>query len=86
MRGVRPIERSLEGQSTAEAAAARSYCLAVRRALTDDGRPPLGAAGRKLTGRLEAMADSLERVQQGRTAEAAPAAASGPTEQQERGG
>jgi hypothetical protein len=86
VRGVRPIERSLEGQSTAEAAAARSYCLAVRSALTDDGRPPLAASGLKLKGRLEAIADSLERVQQGRTAEAAPAAASGPTEQQERGG
>ncbi len=86
VRGVRPIERSLAGQRTAEAAAARSYCLAVRSALTDDGRPPLAASGLKLKGRLEAIADSLERVQQGRTAEAAPAAASGPTEQQERGG
>jgi hypothetical protein len=86
VRGVRPIERSLQGQSTAEAAAARNYCLAVRRALTDDGRPPLAASGLQLKGRLEAIADSLERVQQGRTAEAVPAAASGPTEQQERGG
>ena len=86
VRGVRPSERSLAGQRTAEAAAARSYCLAVRSALTDDGRPPLAASGLKLKGRLEAIADSLERVQQGRTAEAAPAAASGPTEQQERGG
>src|SRR5262249_53235310 len=41
VRGVRPIERSLAGQSNppAEAAALRSYCLAVRSALTDDGRP-----------------------------------------------
>jgi len=65
VRGVRPIERSLEGQSDRQAEAARSYCLAVRSALTDDGRPPLAAAGLKLKRRLEAIADSLERVQQG---------------------
>jgi hypothetical protein len=64
VRGVRPIERALEGQSTAEAAAAQGYCAAVRSALTDDGRPPLAAAGLKLKGRLEAIADSLEHVQQ----------------------
>lgn len=69
VRGVRPIERSLEGQTGAQADAARSYCLAVRSALTDDGRPPLAAAGLKLKGRLEAIADSLERVQQARASE-----------------
>src|SRR5258706_597615 len=84
--GARPIGRGRAGQRTAGAAAARSYCRGVRRALPDDARPPLAASGLKLKGRLEAIADSLERVQQGRTAEAAPAAASGPTEQQERGG
>jgi Transposase, Mutator family len=63
VRGVRPIERSLEGQTDAEAEAARGYCLAVRSALTDDGRPPLAASGLKLKGRLEGIADSLERVQ-----------------------
>lgn len=65
VRGVRPIERSLEGQSDLQAEAARSYCLAVRSALTDDGRPPLAASGLKLKGRLAAIADSLERVQHG---------------------
>jgi len=67
VRGVRPIERALEGasdHSEAEAQAARDYCLAVRSALTDDGRPPLAASGLKLKGRLEAIADSLERVAQ----------------------
>ena len=83
VRGVRPIERSLEGQSDPQAAAARSYCLAVRSALTDDGRPPLAAPGLKLKGRLEAIADSLERVRQGR---AAQDAASRSTAQQEQGG
>jgi hypothetical protein len=70
VRGVRPIERGLEGRSDAPAHAARSYCLAVRSAPTDDGRPPLAASGLKLKGRLEAIADSLERVQHARAAEA----------------
>jgi hypothetical protein len=67
VRGVRPIERSLESQSDVPAEVARGYCLAVRSALTDDGRPPLAASGLKLKGRLEASADSLERVQHGQT-------------------
>jgi hypothetical protein len=62
VRGVRPIERSLEGRSDAEAEAARGYCDAVRSALTDDGRPPLEASGLKLHGRLSAVAASLDRV------------------------
>lgn len=70
VRGVRPIERSLEGQSDMPAEVARSYCLAVRSALTDDGRPPLAASGLKLKGRLEAIADSLERVQRGQAGQA----------------
>ena len=36
---------------------------AVRSALTDDGRPPLAAPGRVLKGRLEAVAESLDRVE-----------------------
>jgi hypothetical protein len=63
VRGVRPIERSLEGQTDTAAEVARGYCLAVRSALTDDGRPPRAASGLKLKERLEAIADSLERVQ-----------------------
>ena len=77
VRGVRPIERSLDGQTDAQAEAARGYCLAVRSALTDDGRPPLAASGLKLKGRLEAIADSLERVQRARTAPGARDAGSG---------
>jgi hypothetical protein len=46
-----------------QAQTARSYCLAVRSALTDDGRPPLAASGLTLKGRLEAIADSLDRVE-----------------------
>ena len=35
VRGVRPIERALEGRDDPEAAVARGYCAAVRSALTD---------------------------------------------------
>ncbi len=65
VRGVRPIERALERQSDPQAQAARGYCLAVRSALTDDGRPPLAASGLQLRDRLEAIATSLERVERG---------------------
>jgi hypothetical protein len=63
VRGVRPIERSLEGRDGGEVDAARGYCAAVRSALTDDGRPPLEASGLKLEGRLRAIAVSLDRVE-----------------------
>jgi hypothetical protein len=62
VRGVRPIERSVEDRDDDEADAIRGYCLAVRRALTDDGRPPLCASGLKLQARLQAIHDSLKRV------------------------
>jgi Transposase, Mutator family len=62
VRGVRPIERSVEGREDAPAKAVRDYCVAVRSALTDDGRPPLEASGLKLHGRLQKVATSLDRV------------------------
>jgi hypothetical protein len=62
VRGIRPIERKVEGRADDEAEAIRGYCAAVRSALTDDGRPPLDACGLKLQGRLAAVADSLDRV------------------------
>lgn len=62
VRGVRPIERSVEERDDAEAAVIRGYCLAVRSALTDDGRPPLAAAGLQLQERLSTISTSLERV------------------------
>lgn len=62
VRGVRPIERQVEGREDAEAGAVRGYCAAVRSALTDDGRPPLEASGLKLQGRLERVAASLDRA------------------------
>ena len=64
VRGVRPIERAVEGRDDPEAEAVRGYCAAVRSALTDDGRPPLAASGLRLHARLEAVAASLRRVEE----------------------
>ena len=64
VRGVRPIERKVEGRDDPEAVAIRGYCAAVRGALTDDGRPPLAAPGLVLKGRLEAVVQSLDRVEE----------------------
>jgi hypothetical protein len=62
VRGVRRIERSVEDAGDPQAEVVRGYCAAVRSAITDDGHPPLAASGLKLKGRLEAVADSLDRV------------------------
>src|SRR3982751_3281825 len=62
VRGIRPIERTVEGREDAEARDIRGYCAAVRSALTDDGRPPLEASGLKLADRLTEVAASLDRV------------------------
>jgi hypothetical protein len=64
VRGVRPLERALEEREDAEAAAIRGYCLAVRSAITDDGRPPLSAPGLRLYERLHAIVASIDRVGQ----------------------
>ena len=73
VRGVRPVERSVEGRDDPEAEAVRGYCAAVRSAITDDGRPPLAASGLKLADRLEAVVASLDRVAE-KGDDAAPAA------------
>jgi hypothetical protein len=62
VRGIRPIERKVEGRDDAEARDIRGYGAAVRSALTDDGRPPLEASGLKLVDRLALVAASLDRV------------------------
>jgi hypothetical protein len=62
VRGIRPIERALEACANDEAEAIRDYCLAVRSALTDDGRPPLCADGLRLHDRLQQIDDSIQRV------------------------
>jgi hypothetical protein len=62
VRGIRPIERAVEGRDDREATAIRGYCVAVRSSLTDDGRPPLQASGLKLHDRLAKVAASLDEV------------------------
>ena len=67
VRGIRPIERRAEkeaeeGEDDAAAEVVRGYCAAVRTALTDDGLPPLAAAGLKLHDRLSRIAASLDHV------------------------
>lgn len=64
VRGIRPIERSLEAQGDEQGQLVRDYCLAVRSALTDDGRPPLEASGLKLHDRLSQISASIDRVAQ----------------------
>jgi hypothetical protein len=62
VRGVRPIERALEERTDEEAQTIRDYCLAVRSALTDDGRVPLEGSGIKLHTRLQQISDSISQV------------------------
>jgi len=62
VRGIRPLERNVEGRDDAEAGDIRGYGAAVRSAWTDDGRPPLEASGLTLVNRLEQVAASLDRV------------------------
>ena len=62
VRGVREIEHSVATRQDAEAEVVRDYCLAVRSALADDGKPPLQLPGLVLHDRLQAIQASLERV------------------------
>ncbi len=64
VRGVRTIERSVADSNEQVAETVRDYCLAVRSALTADGRPPLVTAGLELEQRLTLIEHSLERVAQ----------------------
>jgi hypothetical protein len=65
VRGIRPLERQVEGREDPESKVVQGYCAAVRSALTDDGLAPLAAAGLKLNVRLAAIAQSLERGAKG---------------------
>ena len=62
VRGVRKVERAVEGREGVAAEVVRGYCSAVRSAITDDGRPPLEPSGLKLHARLSAITQSLGRV------------------------
>jgi hypothetical protein len=61
VRGVAPIERSLEERTDAEAAVVRDYCLAVRGALSAPAASCLSTPGVALWARLEEIRDSLSR-------------------------
>ena len=64
VRGIRTIERQVEGRDDpeAEAEAIRGDCAAVRSALSDDGRASREASGLKLQDRLARVAQSLDRA------------------------
>lgn len=62
VRGVRALERSVEGRQDQDAQGVQGYCAAVRSALSDDGRPPLVASGLKLRKRVRSIHASLARV------------------------
>lgn len=63
VRGVRTLERSSATDSNTDEVM-QGYCQAVRSALTDDGRPPLDAAGLRLKDRISTIEQSLSRVGQ----------------------
>ena len=65
-KGVREIERSLALRDDQEAVTIRGYCLAVRSALGDAGKPPLQLPGLLMHDRLSAIVASLERVEKKR--------------------
>ena len=54
----------MRGLSEDEVYIVQDYCLAVRSALTDDGHPPLCAAGLRLQERLTRIAASLQQARQ----------------------
>ena len=62
VRGIRPIERSVEDPADPESEVTLQYCSAVRSVITDDGRAPLDAPGLKLHERLTTISASLDRV------------------------
>lgn len=64
VRGIRPLERSVEGRTDGEAAIVRGYAVAVRGALSDDGVAALDAPGLRLHERLSRIQESLQRVEE----------------------
>ena len=62
VRGIRPLERQVEGQEDEAAQIVQGYCAAVRGALADDGKSPLEPGGIRLHERLEAITASLDRA------------------------
>ena len=62
VRGVRAIEAEVAPRTDTVAATIRGYCLAVRSAVSDAGKPPVQLPGLAMHDRLRAIQDSLERV------------------------
>lgn len=62
VRGIRPLERCVESREDELGHITQGYCQAIRSALTDDGLPPLDAAGLRLRKRLRLIAHSLEQA------------------------
>lgn len=63
VRGVRTLERQHHADDVTDEVM-QGYCQAVRSALTDDGHPPLDAAGLRLQKRVSAIEQSLAHVEQ----------------------
>lgn len=60
LRGIAPVERSLEArQDAAGVAQATAYCIALRATLNDTGTPPLDPGGLKMVARLRQIDQSL---------------------------
>ncbi len=63
VRGVREVERSVAQRADTAAETVRGYCLAVRSALSDAGKPPVQLPGLAAYNHLVAIQTSLERVE-----------------------
>ena len=63
VRGVREVERSVAQRADTAAETVHGYCLAVRSALSDAGKPPVQLPGLAVHDRLVAIQTSLERVE-----------------------
>ncbi|MEP7343300.1 MAG: transposase [Acidobacteriota bacterium] len=62
VRGIREVERQVAHQQDDEALITRSYCLALREVMRNDGKYPLEPAGITLYQKLEQIDASLERA------------------------
>ena len=62
IRGIRTIEREIQTSEQPMNKIVEGYCLAVRSAITDDGRPPLEASGLKLHERLSKIEQSITKM------------------------
>lgn len=62
IRGIRTIERERQKSDQPMNKIVEGYCLAVRSAITDDGRPPLEASGLKLHERLNKIEQSITKM------------------------